>query len=103
MTFPDLTEKIKNSGADLDFALIKKAFDFATVAHADQQRLSGQPTIDHALAVAGVLIDLKVYDSAAIAAAILHGVLEETAATSADLENEFGPDLANLVKMVDQL
>lgn len=103
MTYPELAEKIKNSQAAVDLDLVKRAFEFATLAHADQKRLSGQSTIEHTLAVAAILVDFKVYDSQAIAAAILHGVLEETAATFADLENEFGKELANLVKTVDQL
>ena len=57
-------------------------------AHGPQKRASGDPYFSHPLEVAGILTDLKL-DTPTIATALLHDTVEDTAATIADIENEF--------------
>ncbi len=103
MTFEELVEKIKQSGANTNLDLVNKAYQFALLAYGDAKRLSGQTFIEHNLAVAETLIGLRIYDAEVIAAALLHSVLKDTPATMADLTENFGSDLANLINTLEQL
>ncbi len=86
--------------ADRD--LITRAFEFAKKAHEGQYREDGDPYITHPLAAAEMIADLKL-DSAAIAACLMHDVLEDTKVTEAEMEKEFGPEVTFLVKGVTKL
>ncbi len=79
-----------------DTGLIKKAYEFAEAAHTGEKRLSGEPLVNHCLAVAELLAELQM-DEKTIAAALLHDVLEKTDITKKDLEKEFGKTVAELV------
>jgi RelA/SpoT family (p)ppGpp synthetase len=79
-----------------------KAYEFGALAHDGQTRLSGQPYISHPVAVAQTLAEMHM-DSQAIAAAILHDVIEDTEIRMADLEREFGTEVAALVNGVSKL
>jgi len=96
-------EKIAEKKIEVDKALLEKAIDFAKLAYGEEKRLSGETEVGHSISVAAILIDFEVYDPMALSAAILHGVLEDTAATQADLGKEFGCPLAELVTNVSQL
>ncbi len=82
--------------------LIRRAFLLANQAHGEQQRASGEPYITHALAVAEILVQLRL-DPEAIAAAILHDVVEDTTIKLADIEQLFGPSVARLVSGVTKM
>ncbi len=83
-------------------ALIANAYEFAKEAHSGQTRRSGEPFIEHPLQTAIYLAELKL-DSKAIAAALLHDVMEDCDVSYTDLENEFGIEVANLVSGVTKL
>ena len=83
-------------------AIIKAAYDFADEAHEGQSRRSGGPYIEHPLAVALELADLQL-DATAIAAALLHDVLEDSTITLSKIEEKFGKDVAKLVDGVTKL
>src|SRR5690606_31338949 len=85
-----------------EVALIRRAWEYAERAHAGQARASGEPYVQHVLAVARILASLRL-DHEAIAAAILHDVVEDTPATLVDLEREFGPRVARLVDGVTKM
>ena len=87
-------------GADLD--LLTRAYRFSASSHDGQQRASGEPYLSHPLAVARLLVDFKM-DVTTVTAGLLHDVLEDTRATKADLEREFGPEIADLVDGVTKL
>ncbi len=89
-----------NPAADVD--LVRKAYDFSAKAHAGQTRRSGEPYLQHPLAVAGILTSLRT-DVAAIVAALLHDTLEDTLATPEELEQEFGKDVLRLVDGVTKI
>jgi GTP pyrophosphokinase len=87
---------------DAELEAIRRACRFAERAHAGQTRASGEPFLSHALAVAGILAELKL-DHETIAAAILHDVVEDTPATLEDIAREFGPRIATLVDGVTKM
>lgn len=83
-------------------AFVKKACDYAQVAHAGQKRKSGEPYFIHPIQVAGILADLKM-DPHTVATGFLHDVVEDTEISLNDLEREFGKDVAMLVDGVTKL
>lgn len=91
-----LIQKVKEYNPKADLTLINKAYGFADAAHVGEKRLNGEPLIHHCLAVAKLLILCRV-DSATIAAALLHDVLEKTEVNKKDLAKEFNPTVAKLV------
>ncbi len=102
-TYLELEEKLKKVAPDSDTGFVKRAYDFAHLAHDGQKRESGEPYIIHPLNVASILIDFNMYDTTALAAALLHDTLEDTAATSKDLVREFGEKVNELVEGVTNL
>jgi RelA/SpoT family (p)ppGpp synthetase len=81
---------------------VVKAYEFGAMAHEGQTRLSGEPYISHPVAVAQTLADMHL-DSQTIVAAILHDVIEDTEISMAELEKEFGIEVAGLVDGVSKL
>jgi len=82
--------------------LLRRAFNLANQAHANQKRASGEPFIQHCLAVAHMLADLRL-DTATLAAALMHDTLEDTDLTYEELEKDFGSEIAQLVDGVTKL
>jgi len=83
-------------------ALITKAYARAAAAHTGQTRKSGEPYVTHPVAVATVVAELGL-DDATIVAALLHDTVEDTKLSLADIETEFGPDVAGIVDGVTKL
>jgi Guanosine polyphosphate pyrophosphohydrolases/synthetases len=81
---------------------VRDAFYVSRDAHAGQFRKSGEPYISHPLAVAGILAGWHL-DAQALAAALLHDVVEDTAATTDDIKARFGKAVAHLVEGVSKL
>jgi GTP pyrophosphokinase len=77
--------------------IITKAFNFARQAHKGVRRLSGEPYILHPIAVAQIACEEVGLGSTSICAALLHDVVEDTDYTTEDLENIFGPKIAQIV------
>lgn len=82
--------------------MITRACEFAKLAHTDQKRLSGDPYISHPLSVAAFLAEWKL-DVTSIVAGLLHDAVEDGGATLADLEKEFGEDVARIVDGVTKI
>jgi GTP diphosphokinase / guanosine-3',5'-bis(diphosphate) 3'-diphosphatase len=82
--------------------LVMRAYRRAVEAHEGQQRKSGDPYISHPVAVAKVTADLGL-DDITIAAALLHDAVEDTKVALAELEVEFGKDVALIVDGVTKL
>lgn len=82
--------------------LVSDAYEFAKQAHSGQTRLSGEPFIEHPLQTAIYLAELKL-DPKALAAALLHDVMEDCDVSYSDLENRFGAEVAKLVHGVTKL
>ncbi len=81
---------------------VMSAYEFGAVAHKGQTRMSGEPYISHPVAVAGTLAEMH-FDAQTIVAAILHDVIEDTEITTAEIEAQFGAEVANLVDGVSKL
>lgn len=77
--------------------IITKAFNFARQAHKGVRRLSGEPYIMHPIAVAQIACSEMGLGSTSICAALLHDVVEDTDYTVEDIENIFGPKIAQIV------
>ena len=77
--------------------IITKAFNFARSAHKGIKRRSGEPYIMHPLAVARIVVKEIGLGSTSICSALLHDVVEDTDYTVEDIENLFGPKIAQIV------
>ena len=100
--FDKLYEKIKTMYRDDELETVKRAYETAKEHHKNQLRQSGEPYIIHPIAVAGILADLGM-DSQSVAAALLHDTVEDTDVTKADIERDFGDEIAQLVDGVTKL
>jgi GTP pyrophosphokinase len=80
----------------LDRELLVRAYNFSEAAHRGQVRNSGDPYITHCVNVARILADLQL-DSITVASGLIHDVVEDTKVTVADVEREFGKDIAAIV------
>ncbi len=98
----DLIERVKRYNPNTSEALLNRAYVYAMKAHGEQKRASGDPYFSHPLEVAAILTDLKL-DDATIAAALLHDTIEDTAATRAEIDQMFGPDIGALVEGLTKL
>ncbi|MCW5873566.1 MAG: bifunctional (p)ppGpp synthetase/guanosine-3',5'-bis(diphosphate) 3'-pyrophosphohydrolase [Anaerolineales bacterium] len=85
-----------------DLELIQRAHRYAAKAHQGQTRASGEPYLNHCVAVAAILADLEV-PAVLVAAGLLHDTVEDTSVTLKDLQAEFGEDVAKLVSGVTKL
>ncbi|HQV95833.1 MAG TPA: bifunctional (p)ppGpp synthetase/guanosine-3',5'-bis(diphosphate) 3'-pyrophosphohydrolase, partial [Anaerolineales bacterium] len=95
-------EQLPEAYAPSEKELIQRAYRVADEAHREQKRHSGEPYINHCLAVASILADLKV-PSEVIAAALLHDTVEDTPVTLGDIRRDFGDTIAALVDGVTKL
>jgi len=102
LEYNSLEKQILSYNPSADLSLIRRAYDFARVAHEGQNRVSGEPFIFHPLGVAIILSDLEL-DLSTIAAGLLHDVVEDTDYTIGDIEQNFGPEIALLVDGVTKL
>lgn len=98
----ELVERVRAYDPDADEALLNRAYVFSMKAHGSQQRASGDPYFSHPLEVAGILTDMKL-DSATIATALLHDVVEDTDASLEEIRSLFGEKIAELVDGVTKL
>ena len=83
-------------------ATVARAYDFAERAHSGQTRKSGEPFVEHPLQTAICLAEFRM-DSNALAAALLHDVIEDCDVPIEELEREFGGEVARLVDGVTKL
>jgi GTP pyrophosphokinase len=102
VSFAQLTDRLKRYLPSSEVARIKEAFRFADAAHLGQFRKSGEPYITHPVAVAELLAEWKL-DSAAIQAALMHDVLEDSGVRKQEMAERFGPVVAELVDGVSKL
>ena len=98
----DLVREVQSCYPDADEALLRRAYEFSARAHEGQTRRSGEPYLQHPLAVAGILTFLKL-DVTAIVAGLLHDTLEDTVATQEELQTHFGDEVAHLVEGVTKI
>ena len=100
--FEDLLEKVRSYSPDADLELLRGAYVFSAFEHKGQVRHSGEPYMVHPLEVADFLADLKL-DVVAIAAGLLHDVVEDTLTTIDVIAERFGPEVAHVVEGVTKI
>ena len=102
-TFEQLEEVYKQYiTSPEDLASIRKAYEFIMEKHKDQVRKSGEPYYHHLIEVAYILACLN-SGPAAIAAGLLHDVVEDTDTTIEDIEKGWGKEVAKLVDSLTKI
>src|SRR5688572_22211382 len=100
--FEDLVEKVRSYSPDADLELLRRAYVFSAFEHKGQVRHSGEPYMVHPLEVADFLADLKL-DVVAVAAGLLHDVVEDTLTSIERISQLFGPEVAHVVEGVTKI
>src|SRR5579872_4663051 len=100
--FEALLRRVQANRPSDDVSLIRKAWEFCVQHHQGQMRASGEPYIIHPLEVSEVLAEMKL-DATAIAAGLLHDAVEDTPATSEEIESSFGDQVAHIVEGVTKI
>ncbi len=100
--FEALLRRVQANRPTDDVSLIRKAWEFCVQHHKGQMRASGEPYIVHPLEVSEVLAEMKL-DATAIAAGLLHDAVEDTPATSEEIESSFGDQVAHIVEGVTKI
>lgn len=95
--FQELLDRYLESKHRKKVEIITKAFNFARQAHKGVRRRSGEPYILHPIAVARIACVEIGLGSTSICSALLHDVVEDTDYTVEDIENLFGPKIAQIV------
>jgi GTP pyrophosphokinase len=96
MSVESIIERVRAMNPEADVTLLQRAYDFAARVHKGQERVSGEPYLSHPLAVAEILLDLKM-DVESIAAGLLHDVVEDTHASLEQVRQAFGNEIGDLV------
>ncbi len=100
--FEDLIEKVKAANPEADTELLRRAYVFSAYEHKGQVRRSGEPYLVHPLEVADMLADLRL-DPVAVAAGLLHDIVEDTPNTIEKIRELFGEKVAHVVEGVTKL
>jgi len=102
MNIDNLLKDLPDSYSPLDRDLVKRAFTVAEKAHEGQKRASGEPYVQHCLAVAALLTEMRVPPSV-VAAGLLHDMVEDTEINIGDIKRDFGEEIARMVDGVTKL
>src|SRR3954463_11111965 len=100
--FEDLVDKVRAGNPDADIDLLRRAYLFSAFEHKGQVRHSGEPYLVHPLEGADQLAEMKL-DVVAIAAGLLHDIVEDTPTTIEKIRELFGEDVAHVVEGVTKL
>ncbi|MFH1621404.1 MAG: RelA/SpoT family protein [Patescibacteria group bacterium] len=100
---PDsLLELIKSYDSTADLDSVRIAYDFAAEAHKEQKRVNGEPYINHPLATAQTLAEMKLPLNI-VMAGLLHDVPEDTQKTLEDIRSLFGDEVTSMVEGITKL
>ncbi|MCY3669055.1 MAG: bifunctional (p)ppGpp synthetase/guanosine-3',5'-bis(diphosphate) 3'-pyrophosphohydrolase [Gemmatimonadetes bacterium] len=94
--------EVSSCNDQADFELLNRAYYFAKEHHKGQIRKSGEPFIAHCVEVARLLAQLGL-DHTTVAAGLLHDVIEDTPATDAEVAEQFGDKIAELIAGVTKI
>jgi GTP pyrophosphokinase len=100
--FEDLLERVRTYTSDEEREFLRRAYVFSALEHKGQVRHSGEPYLVHPLEVASLLAEMRL-DPVAIAAGLLHDVVEDTLTTIEKIEEHFGPEVAHVVEGVTKI
>ena len=102
MRIENLMDALPDNYSPADRELVLRAYRVAEKAHETQKRASGEPYINHCLAVAAILAEMRIPPTV-VAAGLLHDTVEDTEVTLEDIQRDFGNEIANLVDGVTKL
>jgi guanosine-3',5'-bis(diphosphate) 3'-pyrophosphohydrolase len=97
-----LLKKVRSYNPKADLRVLEQAYEVAERAHRGQKRRSGEDFIEHPLAVAGIVADLRL-DTTTLAAALLHDTVEDTDVSLEDLKAAFGDEIVRIVDGLTKL
>ncbi len=100
--FEQLLAAVREARPKDDLSPIEKAYRFASQYHSGQKRSSGEPYMSHPLAVARILAGMRM-DVVSIETGLLHDIVEDTTVTAADIQKNFGDEVARCVDGVTKL
>lgn len=101
-TVDALIDRVISYNPEANADLLRRAYAFSNEVHYKQKRKEGAPYIQHPLAVAGILCEMKM-DTNSIASGLLHDTVEDTETTVEDIRALFGEDIAFLVESLTKL
>jgi GTP pyrophosphokinase len=101
-TLGKLTKKVISYNPDADVRVFWRAYQFSREAHTSQKRIEGSAYIEHPLAVASILADMKM-DIPTIIAGLLHDTIEDAGKTREEIEELFGEEVAFIVEALTKL
>ncbi|HVM72610.1 MAG TPA: HD domain-containing protein, partial [Anaerolineales bacterium] len=102
LNLDDLLARLPEYYSPADRELIQRAYRVAEKAHTGQKRVSGEPYINHLLAVAAILTEYSM-PADVVAAGLLHDTIEDTYITAEDLKRDFSDAIVSLVEGVTKL
>jgi GTP pyrophosphokinase len=97
-----LIGRVQSYNPQADVELIRRAYEYSARMHLDQKRESGEPYVIHPLNVALIIAQLKL-DVPSIVTGLLHDVVEDTGASLAEVQTDFGAEVAQLVDGVTKV
>ena len=100
--FEDILRQVQSYRAGEDLSLLRRAYEFTALQHANQKRLSGEPFISHPLEVVHILAGMKM-DPVCLVAGMLHDVIEDTHTTTELVQQDFGAEVARIVEGVTKI
>lgn len=101
--YRNLLRSISMPMSDEDKKNIRKAFELALEAHAQQRRKSGEPYILHPIEVARICAQEIGLGATAVIAAILHDIVEDTDITLKEIKEKFGDRISLIVDGLTKL
>ncbi len=102
LSLEELVKDLPDNYTNADRELVQRAYRLAERVHDGQKRASGEPYINHCLAVAAILAGLHM-PADVVAAGLLHDTVEDTSITLSDLRRDFGDTISKLVDGVTKL
>jgi guanosine-3',5'-bis(diphosphate) 3'-pyrophosphohydrolase len=94
--FEDILATVEKYHPNEDLQVLRRAYIFSAKEHDGQIRKSGEPYLNHPLAVAAILAEMKL-DAVCVSVGLLHDVVEDTSTRLEEIERQFGGDVANIV------
>ena len=100
--YAGLLEQLNSRFSTEKIAEVSRAYALARDAHAGQTRSSGEPYITHPIAVASIVLSMRL-DHHSVMAALMHDVLEDTQVSRDDMVAAFGEEVTHIVDGVSKL
>jgi GTP diphosphokinase / guanosine-3',5'-bis(diphosphate) 3'-diphosphatase len=102
LSLDELLARLPADYTPADRELIQRAYRVAEKAHAGQKRASGEPYLNHLLAVSAILAEFSM-PAEVVTAGLLHDTIEDTSIKAEDLRRDFSEGVVSLVQGVTKL